>query len=475
LEAENQDLRGQLAQALQAVATLQAEVRTLRAEVVELRAQLGQNSSNSSRPPSSDPPGAVPRRSREPTGKPRGAQPGHKKHERRMLEPERVRKVVQCRPQACRRCGRPLGGDDPQPLVHQVLDVPPAMAFADEYRLHRLHCTGCGITTQGELPQGVPTTMVGPRLQAIIGVCSGAFRLSKRMTQDLLCNFFDVELSLGSIAQAEQAVSCAVAPAVAQAHAAIQQAPVAHADETSWRETGKKAWLWLATTAQLAVFLIRHRRSGACAKALLGAHFAGILCTDRWSAYQFVPSQRRQLCWAHLLRDFQSFADHGDEAKQLGHELVHVTRWIFRYWHRVRDGTLARSTFRVYMCALRRRIDALLRRGAVCSSRKVAGTCRDILAYRHALWAFVRSDGVEPTNNAAERALRHAVVWRKSSYGSDSEPGSRFVERILTVVQTLRLQQRNVLDYVTAACEAAHRGLAPPSLLPERVDLAVAA
>ncbi len=441
-------------------------VAALLEEVRELKARLGRNSSNSSQPPSSDGPATPPRQSREPSGKPRGGQPGHKQHKRAVLPPERVERTIECVPENCRRCGDALHGRDPGPLVHQVIDVPPVVAMAIEYRLHRLHCEHCGITTQGELPECVPATGLGPRLQAIIAVCSGAFRLPKRMTQELLANFFDADVSLGSIVNAEHAVSEAVAPAVAEVGEAIRKAPVVHADETSWREARRKAWLWVATTATFAYFLVRRQRSGAVAKEMLGEKFAGLLGSDRWSAYGFIEYLRRQLCWAHLRRHWIAFEDHGADAKRVGLALQAVTKRIFKLWHRVRDGTLKRSTFRSYMRPLQDEVGDLLRDGIRCASRKVKSMCNEILDWQHSLWTFVRYEGIDPTNNAAERAIRHAVVWRKSSHGCDSETGSRFVERMLTTVQTLRLQHRNVLDYVVAACNAALRGLTPPSLLP---------
>jgi transposase len=327
-------------------------------------------------------------------------------------------------------------------------------------------CERCGITTQGELPQGVPTTGLGPRLQAIIAVCSGAFRLSKRMTQELLANFFDADVALGSIVNAEHAVSEAIAPAVAEVGEAIRNAPVVHADETSWREACQKAWLWVAATPTLAYFLVRRHRSGAVAKEMLGEKFTGLLGSDRWSAYGFIHYLRRQLCWAHLKRHWVAFEDHGADGKRVGLALQDATKRIFKLWHRVRDGTLKRSTFRSYMRPLQDEVGDLLRDGIRCASRKVASMCGEILDWQHSLWTFVRREGIDPTNNAAERAIRHAVIWRKSSHGCDSATGSRFVERMLTTVQTLRLQHRNVLDYVAAACQAALRDLTPPSLLP---------
>ena len=434
--------------------------------IQELEARLAQNSSNSSRPPSTDPPATPPRPTREPTGRKRGGQPGHDKHEREPLPPERVRSRTDCLPCNCRRCGKALHGRDPTPRVHQVVDLPRLLALADEYLLHSLPCTDCGITTQGELPEGVPATGLGARFEALLAVLSGKYRLSKRLVQELCVDAFDADISLGAICDAQQRVSDAIEAPVAEAHEELKKAPVAHADETGWPEAKKKAWLWVAATMTLAVFLIRRRRNGDAAKELLGESFGGRLVTDRWSAYGFVHYLRRQLCWAHLKRDFKSFLDHGPEARRIGLALEDARSRLFGQWNRVRDGTIKRSTFQAKARPIQREILDLLREGIHCPSKKVAGMCREILDAQHSLFLFAACEGVEPTNNHAEQTIRHPVIWRKLSFGTDSEVGSRFVERVLTVVQTLRLQKRNVLEFITAACEARLHGSSPPSLLP---------
>lgn len=411
-------------------------------------------------------PGAVPPRTREPSGRNRGGQPGHKKHERRLLPPERLDAVHVLKPRACRRCGDALVGHDPEPHRHQIVDIPRLVARGVEYQLHALRCSRCRITTQAILPPGVPTTFVGPRLQSMAAVCTGAYRMSRRMVEEMLSDFLAADISLGSVCNLEQRTSEAVAPAVEEALAAVQAAPVKHADETSWREARQKAWLWVAATSMVAVFLIRRSRGARVAHELLGETFHGVLNSDRWSAYNWIRADRRQICWAHLKRHWKAFEDYGPEARRIGKALQTSTEALFEHWYRARDGTLKWSSFREYARPHQRRIVELLHEGQQCPSRKVAGMCREILALEAALWLFVRRPEVDPTNNAAERAVRHAVIWRKISQGTDSEAGSRFVERMLTVVQTLRMQRRNIIDYVTAACEAAQRGHAPPSLLP---------
>ena len=211
------------------------------------------------------------------------------------------------------------------------------------------------------------------------------------------------------------------------------------------------------------------------ARELLGETFSGILVTDRYSGYNWYPVRWRQLCWSHLLRDFEAIRGRGGASEELGDALLAQAHQMFTWWHRVCEGTLARSTFRSYMTPLRREVEQLLEAGSQCGVAKTEGTCREILKRREALWTFVQVEGVEPTNNTAERSIRPGVQWRKVSFGTQSEDGSRFVESMMTVVATLKQQKRNVLDYLAAAHEAALRGEPAPSLLPEQDQTSQAA
>jgi transposase len=251
---------------------------------------------------------------------------------------------------------------------------------------------------------------------------------------------------------------------VEEAKAAIVEAPVKHADETSWREARRRAWLWVVATAKLTVFMVHLRRNAEAAHALLGKQ-AGVLVTDRHGAYGWWSGLVRQFCWAHLIRDFKAIAERGCASERIGNALLAETDRMFTWWHRVRDGTLTRSTFRVYMRDLRRRVEDLLAEGAACLHPKTEKTCKKLLRSADSLWTFVRVEGVEPTNNVAERAVRHAVLWRKACGGTHSELGSRFVERILTTHASLRQQGRSVLGFIREACVARLYGSAPPSLL----------
>jgi transposase len=458
------DLQRETIEALRA--TLEEQSR----QIAELTALLKKRSSNSDKPPSSDPPGAPPSKPRARSGRKRGGQPGHDKHERALVPLEQVDSVQALKPDYCRACSHPLVGADAEPHRHQVIEIPRIAPVVSEYQLHTLDCQWCGIRTRALLPDGVPTRNFGPRLQAMVSVASGSYRMSKRTIEEMLEDFFGVEISLGSIANLEQATSDALVEPVAEVAQEIKQSPVVHADETGWYQRSKRAWLWVVATTQLACFLVSYSRGAKIAKQLLGEAFKGFLVSDRWAAYEWVDVRRRQLCWAHLIRQFIGFQDYGGKAKRLGRALELRATKMFRMWHQVRDGTLSRARFRLHMLPIKRAVLAHLRACARLPVGKVAGRAREILALEPALWTFITQRGIEPTNNHAERLVRHGVLWRKSSFGTDSEAGSRFVERILTTVATLRLQNRNVLDYLEQACRAALIGQRPASLLPAPVS-----
>ena len=353
--------------------------------------------------------------------------------------------------------------------------MPPIKPVITEYQWHQLVCRACGETTRAPWPADVPSGTYGPRVHATVALCTGAYRLSKRTTAQVMDALFGVPMSVGTISQSEKATTAVVAAPVAEARAYVHEQSVAHLDETSWRQGDKRAWLWVAVTSLVTVFLVRLSRGGQVARELIGERFTGILVTDRYSAYNWYPVRWRQLCWAHLLRDFEAIRGRGGDAEEIGSALLTQAHQMFHWWHRVRAGTLQRATFRTYMTSVRREVERLLVLGSQCGEAKTAGTCQALWKQRQALWTFVQVAGVEPTNNAAERAIRPGVLWRKGSFGTQSEAGSRFVASMMTVVTTLQQQQRPVLAYLTAAHAAALRGEAAPSLLPTSVQQAHAA
>ncbi len=383
-----------------------------------------------------------------------------------LLPKDQVDTIVPVKPRRCRRCAAPLHGRDATPRRHQVTELPPLQPHVTEYQLHTLACAHCGEMTPAALPAGVPRGAFGPRLEATVAVCTGVYHLSRRTTVGLLADLFGVELALGTVSACEQAVSEAVAAPVAAAHTYVQQQDVVHVDETGWREGRQRAWLWVMVSTLVTVFLVHARRNTRAARVLIG-DCSAIMVSDRWSAYKHWPIEQRQLCWAHLLREFTAFTERGGAAARLGRAFLEDAATMFARWHRVRDGTLSRPRFWRQMRPLRRRVERRLQRGARGADAKTAATCRDLTQLATALWTFIDLPGVEPTNNAAERALRPAVLWRKNSFGTHSAAGSRFAERMLTVATTLKQQGRNVVDYVAQACVASLHGQPPPSLLPD--------
>jgi len=448
----------------EAQAAVSALADTFERRIAELEERLNRNSTNSSRPPSSDPPSVKRRPPTPPSGKKRGGQSGHSRHARPLVPPEQLRQVIDCKPPGCRRCGDALAGDDPEPLRHQVTELPPVLPVVDEYRLHRLTCPRCRTTTCATLPPGVPAGAFGPRLRAILGVLAGAYRLGERPIRQLAFDLLGLSISIGMISRSERQAAAELEAPIEELREHVRNAAVAHIDETSWWQGPDKAWLWGAVTKWVTVFTIATSRGADVARDILGSDRRKVVISDRFKSYGWI--KRRRYCWAHLDRDFQAMIDRGGEAAEVGRLLLGHSERLFDWWHRVRDGTMARTTLRCYLDLMRFTFRADLRRGLDCGCAKTAGTCRELLAGETHLWTFVRVVGVEPTNNDAERALRHGVIYRKLSGGTESETGSRFVERMLSVVATCRQQDINVLDYLTRCYRSHLDGTPAPSLLP---------
>ena len=442
-----------------------ATIARLEARIEELERKLGENSSNSNRPPSSDSPQDRANRDRPaPTGRRPGGQPGHKGKRREMLPPERVNRTRDCFPTRCRRCGDRLERlADAAPLRHQVIDLPEIEPDVTEYRQHRVTCD-CGATTCGELPAGVPAGMLGPGVLALIAVLVGECHVSRRKVRELLRHLLGIEVSLGALSESEAVVSNAVDAPVDEARLHALSEQVKHVDATTWSQAGRYRALWTLATTAVTVFHIAADATRASLRAWL-SQVRGVLVTDRGTQFDFWAMESRQICWAHLIRKFASFADRRGRAGEIGSLLVVWSRVLLHNWHQVRDGTLSRAEFRRIASKLRALIDPLVDEGSGLPMRGVAGACRNIAAHRDAMWRFVDTDGVEPTNNHAERELRGFVLWRKSTLGSRSDRGDRFAANIKSVVHTCRKQGRPVLPYLTQAVHAALCGAPSPSLL----------
>lgn len=438
------------------------QIDRLTARVAELEARLGKDSTNSSRPPSSEHPHAKPVRPKPESKRARGGQPGHPKHGRALIPTADCQAVVPCRPTACRRCGRPLSGADPAPVRHQVWDLPEIRPVVTEYQRHRLVCA-CGCSTCGELPAGVPAGQAGPRLIAFAGLLMASFRQSKRRAALFLGAVLNQPASPGWLVALQDRAAEAVRPAYDELAAALPAQPALYVDESPTREGPARGWVWTFVAAAFTVFACRLSRAAEVPRALLGVGFTGVIHCDR--ARMYWAFGRLQYCWAHLKRDFAGLTESPcGVTRRLGHDLLRPTKEMLGLWKRVRDGTLSRADFREQMRPIRRRVESVLLRGYF--DGRVRGFCADLHEHCDRLWVFVDVDGVEPTNNAAERSLRHAVIWRKLSFGTQSAGGSRFVERMLTVIETCRQQKRDVFAWLVAAVRAHLAGKPAPSLLP---------
>ena len=312
------------------IRALEARVAALEATVQRLLERLRMDSQNSSQPPSSDPPATRrPRQRRTPSGRKPGGQPGHHGQTWALVPLEDVEAVLPVKPTHCARCQHPLHGEDSQPHRHQVTELPPVQPVVTEYQLHSLVCPACGATTQAPLPVGVPTGAFGPRVQALVALCTGASHLSKRTTQNVMADLCGISVRLGSMANLEHATVQALAVPVAEAQTHVRAQSMAHLDETGWREGHARAWLWVAVTAWVTVFVVRLSRGAKVAQELLGERFCGILVTDRWSAYTWYPTRWRQVCWAHLLRDFAAMIERGGRSQEIGEGLREQAHQMF--------------------------------------------------------------------------------------------------------------------------------------------------
>lgn len=471
--SENRELKFALKAALEDVIQMRSLLVHAQAENRDLKEKLGTNSTNSGSPPSKDPPN-TPAKETRPTGKKQGAQKGHPGFGRKLFPPERVNRTQEVFPQVCPVSKRVL---KPEELVSlsvkrvQQVDLPEGIQLlVTEFRLHTCRCPcGCGKTLTASMPTEFGNTAVGPRLKALMALLASRYRLSKTLIREILIDQFgpDAAFSRGCISEAEEEISESLKKPYEEAKAAAQKAPAAHVDETSWFLKHKLQWLWVAVTNALTVFYIDPNRSRAAFERFLG-HFEGFIISDRFSAYTKLSPANRQLCWAHLTRDFRKLVDRHGGAEGIGKWALGEIEVMFELWHLYLDGEIDQAKLRKEFATIRARFGRLLDLGQETSDKKAAKFCKNLHNLWPALWNFLqRPDIIQPTNNRAEQGVRPAVIGRALSYGSQSDRGLRFTERMLTTVATLRRQSRKVLDFLHRAL-LSFRGIGvPPSLLPE--------
>jgi transposase len=459
-------LESQIAFLRDQVAPLQATITELKTQLADVQACAHQDSGNSSRPPSSDPPGARPHLKRKSSGRKRGGQTGHPGHARIQLGAAQIADQVEHRPGQCPACTLPLEAALPvggEPICVQVWEVPPIVPTVTEHRGYPVRCPHCGVLVPApDLPAGA----FGPRLTAMGSLLHGRFRLSMRETTEVFADLFGVPLGPASISTLCQEVATALDEPYEQVRARVEGEPHANVDETGWKQAGERRWLWVAVSALCTRFVVAKNRSAAVLVMLLGETFSGVVSSDRYKAYLSIPLERRQVCWAHLKRNLTAFAERGGEVGDWGKEAVAVVEQVFTAWYRYQDGGGDRAGLQAEMARLRTQLRGLLERGTTLPSWMAQGLCNDLRKLEPALWTFVAVEGVEPTNNAAERALRPAVLWRKGCFGADSADGNTFVAKILTATATCRQQKRHLLTYLTGAVAAYRVGNPVPSLLP---------
>lgn len=438
-------------------------IAELRERVRELEARQSQNSTNSSKPPSSDGPG-VARPGKKPKGRKRGGQPGHRGHHRTLLPAERVDEVVLHAPESCGHCGHSLAGsEEGRPAyVHQVVELPPIRAEVKEHRMVCLRCPKCSGLTRAPMPEEVGGKCFGPRLTGLVGVLAGHYRMSRRSLRDLISRLLDVPApSLGSTEACTQETSAALEAAYREALAEVRASGRANVDETPWMLSGRKMWLWVGVADRATAFHLARSRGKTELKAFLG-DYQGIVSSDRWCSYQACAN--RQLCWAHLLRNMAKLGLRGGKAAEFAAEGEALCARVFERWRSYQEGNQERDELKRGMADVQASFRCLIERGAESINNKVARMCRNLLKLWPWLWTFL-DEPVEPTNNAAERALRKAVLWRKNCFGNQSEAGLRYAERILTVSATCQQMRIHPLDFVATSIEAHRSGTPAPKLL----------
>lgn len=445
------------------IAELKRKVEELTQLVLLLKERLDRNSGNSSKPPSSDSPEQrAERRGKGPTGVKRGGQPGHSGSQRALLPAAQVNAFKPLFPAECENCFSPLPETADAVQRYQTVDLPVLKAHVIEWLRHRVVCPKCRHKTWASL-KSIPATPFGPRVEAVIGLVTGVYHLSRRVAVSLMSDILGIDISLGAVSAVEERVSEATREPVDEAWAKAGEAEVKHTDGTSWYQAGVLCALWTIATSAVTVFKILTDGKAATLAPLFGKKL-GILVSDRATALKFWAMEKRQVCWAHLLRKAISFSERDGPAGAVGRELLDYIAIIFGHWGALKAGKLSRDEFRELMAPVRLHVEALLDRAATSKLGHVSGSCQDIVDHRAALWTFVDREGVEPTNNHAERELRAFVLWRKRSFGTQSARGNLYAERVMTVAHTARKQKKNVLEFLTACCAASRTGATPPSL-----------
>jgi transposase len=464
LREENERLRKQIAQWEKRTADLERQL-----------AGRMKDSTNSSKPPSSDGLAAA-RRARPARCRGRrkpGGQPGHPGRHRELVAPERVDKTIAVLPPNCGHCGQPL----PQQIeqvsavgdVHryQVCELPPMRADIIEYQCHKVACPHCGRSTRAELPAEVQVSLFGPRLAGLIAYLTVGLRIPRRGVEQLLETVLGIEISLGSTQKLVEETSEALVATCQELEQQLPKEPVLNSDETGWRSMGERRWLWALVAGSFVFFTVAASRSSKVLIHLLGTVFPGVLCSDRFGAYLKYHKGRAQFCWAHLKRDLLGILEFArtTDAERFSRNALALTARLFRLWHQFRGGGFDRAELINRSIPLQKRFFALCEQHLDSNDKEVRVLARALFQHCDRLFAFIEHPGVEPTNNSAERALRHAVIWRKGSFGNQSSQGEVATARLLTVARSCVIQRRNTLEFLSDSVRRHRAGQPALSLL----------
>jgi transposase len=468
----------ELAQRSEKLATdcerLAASCERLEQRIRRLEEQTRQSSRNSSKPPSSDPPKTRQQRRAEARAKAKqigrkaGAQPGHRGSGRELAPEDQVDEIVDHYPQSCAGCGHEFEESERSPSRrfgrHQVAELPPTSVILTEHRTHRVRCPRCRVGTTAELPDGLGCTAFGPRLTAAVVTMSARNRISRRDMSELAFELFGLNVSTGAVDAICQRASAALAAPHERLTASVLSSPALNVDETGWRTWGEGRTLWSASTPEAAIFRVAEDRHRDRLMELIDG-YEGIVCSDRWWAYDHLDPACRQACWSHLLRDFRRHAEGLAEQKAFGEAGVALSERLFEVWHAF-DGHSDRRRLQREMGPIQQELRALLELAARKSKRTRwhRRFANNLLAIWPALWTFIAVTGVQPTNNAAERALRGPVIHRKLSHGTRSDDGERFIERAFSASVSCRLQGRSLFAYLAELLGAHARGDPLPAL-----------
>jgi transposase len=438
-----------------------------RQQLLELQQAKRPTACNSSVAPSANPIGAKPPVVKKPSGRKIGAQLGHKGKGRKLLPVERVHEVIGHRPAVCGHCQSAIAPDTPGQVVgrHQVAELPRAAVLIREHQSLACGCGRCGAVTRGMIPREIAASTFGARLSAAVAILGASVKGSKRDVAMLLADVLGSPIALGSVCAREAEIGDALADVYQELVKGAANSKVKYVDETGWKLKGKEIWLWTSADRDQVIYRIDRWRSRRALRELFGGNKpTGVFCTDRFGVYDTIA--RRGLCWAHLKRDFVAAVDRGGAGEVIGLELLGVHRSLFESWHRFRNKQINRGALIDRIRPLQERMRRVLQEGAACGQKKTAGLCRRLLKHEKSLWRFAATPGLEPTNNLAERMLRGAVIWRKKCFGNSSARGLRYVERVLSVIQTLRRRGHDVLEYLTESITAHRKGQPAPPIPP---------